>query len=111
MLTLETGCGLSLTGLSTTQDRITALTIMMSRETTRMTSQSGIGADDRERDIDRNQHRLVGERVEIGAERGRHAEALGQKAVDRVADAGGEEQAERDPHFIGCDRPDHHRHQ
>ena len=60
---------------------------MMSRETTRITIQSGITAGDAERDVDRHDQHLVGERIEIGAELGRHAEALGEEAVDRVADA------------------------
>ena len=66
---------------------------------------------DAERHVDRHDQHLVGQRIEIGAELGLHAEALGQEAVDRVADAGGEEQQERQAHLSGGDRPDDHRHQ
>ena len=66
---------------------------------------------DPERDIDRDQHRLVGERIEIGAELGRHAEAFRQEPVHGVADAGGEKQGECDLHLARSDRPDHDRHQ
>ena len=49
-------------------------------------------AGDAQRNIDRHDQRLVGERVEIGAELARHVEALGKKAIDRVADPGRQEQ-------------------
>ena len=88
-----------------------APTIMMSRDTTRITSQRGITPVMPSVDVDRDDQRLVGERIEIGAELGRHAEALGEEAVDGVADAGGEEQQERDPHLARRDRPDDDRHQ
>ena len=97
MLSLETRSGLTLSGLPTSQDSMTAPTIMISRDTTRITSQPRDFPVDPERDIDRNDQRLVGERVEIGAEHGGHVEALGEKAVDGVADAGGEEQHEGRP--------------
>src|SRR5262249_15494865 len=52
-----------------------------------------------------------GEGVEVGPELGPHAERLGEKTVDGIADAGSEEQDECDPHLACRDRPDHDRHQ
>jgi len=72
---------------------------------------AGFAVGAAERHIDRHDHRLVGERIEIGAKLGRHAEALGEKAVDRVADAGCQEQQEGNPHLAGGDRPNQDRHQ
>ena len=69
--------------------------IMMSRETTRITSEIGKRAGDAKRDIDRHDQRLVGQRVEIGAKLARHVEALGEKAVHRIADPGNQEQRKR----------------
>src|SRR5664279_2128942 len=66
---------------------------------------------DAEGKVDRDDQRLVGERIEIGTQFGGHAEALGEKAVDGVAHAGGQEQHEGNPHRAGRDRPDHDRHQ
>src|SRR6185369_15770707 len=68
-------------------------------------------APDAERDEDRHQQRLVGERVEQGAQLARHVEPLGEKAVDGVADAGNDEDREGDFHLAGNDRPDDDRHQ
>ena len=94
VLSLDTSSGLILSGLPISQDKHDAPTIMMSRDTTRMTSQRGITSVMPSVTIDRDDQRLVGQRIEIGAELARHAEALGEKAVDRVAHAGGEEQQE-----------------
>src|SRR5439155_19616829 len=69
------------------------------------------GLRDAERDIDGNQHGLIGERIEVGTQFGSHAEPLGEISVDRVADTGGEEQHESDGHLAGHDGPDHDRHQ
>ena len=66
---------------------------------------------DAERDVDRNDQHLVGERIEIGAELGGHAEALGEEAVDRIADGGHHEQQERNAHLAGRDRPHDDGHQ
>src|SRR4029079_976672 len=68
-------------------------------------------APDSERDIDRDQQRLVGERIEQGAQFALHVEALGQEAVDGVADACNDEDCEGNPHLAGDDRPDDDRHQ
>ena len=83
----------------------------MSRDTTRMTIQQRDHLGDAERHVDRDDQHLVGQRIEIGAEFGLHAEALGQEAVDRVADGGGQEQQEGQPHLSAGDRPDDHRHE
>jgi hypothetical protein len=64
-----------------------------------------------ERDVDRDQHRLVRERIKIGTELGAHAKALGQKAVDGVGDAGCQEQGKCEAHLACRDRPNHDRHQ
>src|SRR3954468_6242407 len=61
--------------------------------------------------VDRDDERLVSERVEIRAERARHVEALGEEAVDGVTDARRQEQHERNPHGARIDRPDDDRHQ
>src|ERR1051326_7026907 len=66
---------------------------------------------DAERHVDRHDQGLVGERIEIGAEFARHVEALGQEAVDGVADAGDHEQREGGEHLSRNNRPDHDRHQ
>ena len=83
----------------------------MSRDTTRMTIQRGTAPQIPSATIDRDQQRLVGQRIEQGAQFARHVEALGEKAVDRVADAGDDEDRERDFHLAGGDRPDDDRHQ
>ncbi len=84
--------------------------IMMSRETTRMTSEIGKRGGDTKRNVNRNDQRLVGQRIDVGAEFARHMEALGEKAVDGVADAGGQKQKKSNAHLAGRDRPDHDRH-
>src|SRR4029077_20006593 len=66
---------------------------------------------DAEGDVNRNQHGLVGERVEVSAELGCHPEAFGEEAVDGIADPGGEKQHEGHAHLARRDRPDHDRHQ
>ena len=95
----DTGSGLTGIGLPTSHDSMKPLMIMMSRETTRMTSEIGSAPAIAERDIDRHDQRLVGQRIEIGAELARHAEALGQEAVDGVAHPGRQEQKERGAHL------------
>ena len=65
---------------------------MTSRETTRMASQPGSTPTTDKRHVDRDEQRLVGERVDIGAELAAHVEAPGDEAVDRVRNAGGDEQ-------------------
>ena len=68
-------------------------------------------AERAERQIDPDQQRLVGERVEIGAELGRGVQSLGQEAVDRIADACKHEKPEREHEIAGYDQIDHDRHQ
>ncbi len=69
------------------------------------------GAGDPERHIDRYDQRLVGQRIEIGAELARHVKALGEEAVDGVADPGHQEQRKGRQHIPRRDRPDDDRHQ
>ena len=99
VLTFEIMRGRTGIGLPISQDSMNAPTIMMSRDTTRMTSQQRQRAGDAQRHIDRDDQRLVGQRIEIGAELARHVEALGEKAVDGVADPGDQEQHKGDPHL------------
>src|ERR1700688_952404 len=68
-------------------------------------------AGDAERNVDRYDQRLVGQGIEIGAELARHVEALGEEAIDAVADPGRQEQEKGDAHPARRDRPDHDRHQ
>jgi len=83
---------------------------MMSRETTRITIQRGM-APDAQCHVDRDQERLVGERVEESTQLARHVEALGQEAIDGVADAGDQEHTERNLHLARHDGPDDDRDQ
>src|SRR5262249_39939932 len=67
-------------------------------------------APDAERDVDRHQQRFVGEGIEQRTELAGHIESLGEEAIDRVADAGNDEDREGQFHLLGGDRPDHDGH-
>ena len=62
-----------------------------------------------ERDIDRDQQRLVGDRVEIGAELGVPAIALGKEAVGRVGQTREQEHEKCRQHLVRDDQPYHQR--
>src|SRR6185437_3787255 len=55
--------------------------------------------------------RFVSQGVEQRAELARHVEALGEKAVDRIADPGDDEDHKGDLHLAGSDGPDDDRDQ
>ena len=57
-------------------------TIITSRDNDEDRQPGRKGADEAERDVDRDEQRLVGERVEHGAELAAHVEALGDEAVE-----------------------------
>ena len=63
-----------------------------------------------ERNIDADDQELVGERVEIGAELGLPVVALGEVAVDGIADAGTDEHEEGASGLAGEQHPEDHRH-
>jgi hypothetical protein len=63
------------------------------------------------RNIDRHQQRLVGERIEIGAELAAPTPAAGDGAIDAVADAGHDEGEEGEAEGLRDDQPDGDRHQ
>ena len=71
----------------------------------------GQRARDAQRDIDRDDQRLVGQRIDQSAKLARHMKALGEKAVDGVADPGSHEEEKGGPHLARRDRPDHNRHE
>ena len=96
--------GLIATGRSISQESMIAATIMTSRDTTTMASQPGSTPTTDRRDVDRDEERLVGERVDIGAELAAHVEAPGDEAVDRVRDSRHDEQEEGQR---PCALPDH----
>ena len=66
---------------------------------------------DAQRDEDRDEQQLVGERIEIGAELRRPAEALGEKAVDAVRDARDDEGEECRLRLSRNQEPENDRHQ
>src|SRR5262249_28094578 len=109
VLSLETRSGLSAMGLSTSHDKITALTIMMSRETTRMTSQPGMASAMPSATQIETSMALSARGSGWG--RGPPADRVGENPVAGRADAGGEEQADGAPPRARRDRPDHDRHQ
>ena len=110
VFSLETSSGRISHGHARAADStITPPTITRSRNTTRMASQSGSTCHRGQRDIHRHQQRLVGHRVEQRAHRVASAVAAGQPAVERVGQAGGEEQEERRDQLLQHE-PDRHRH-
>ena len=62
-----------------------------------------------ERAEDRDEQRLVGDRVEIGAELGGGVEALGDEAVGRVRQPGEDEEHRRLDEAVGDHQPDDQR--
>ena len=68
-------------------------------------------AGNAERNVDRHDQRLVSQRIDERAELAGHVEALGDEAVDRIADPGRQKQKEGGPHLPRHDRPDHDRDQ
>ena len=68
-------------------------------------------AGDAERNVNRHDERLVGQRIEVFAELARHVEVFGEEAVDGIADPGRQEQEKGNTHLSRRDRPDHDRHQ
>src|SRR3984957_12515611 len=68
-------------------------------------------APDTKRHIDRDQQRLVRERIEQRPQFAGHIEALGEKTVDRVANARDDEDRKSDFHLVGGNRPHDNRHQ
>ncbi len=61
-------------------------------------------------DEDADQQRLVGERIEITAQHRSCVELLGQESVQRVGQAGGDEQPEREPDPVRDNEPHDDRH-
>ena len=92
------------TGRDRTQDSTKAPTMRMSRLTTAITSHRQM-AGKAQSDIDADQQRLVGDRVEIGAELAVPAKALGEEAVGGVGQSRQQEQQEGRLHLVGDDQP------
>ena len=63
------------------------------------------------RHVDRNDQNLICQGIKVGTDLGRHSEALGQKAVDAVADASNQKEDKCNRHLVRSDGPDHYRHQ
>jgi hypothetical protein len=93
-LTFETGSGLTGIGLPTSQDSMKPEMIMMSRETTRMTSEIGNTPAMPSARRSTRSAPCRPKRIEECAEFACHVEALGEEAVDRVADPGCKEKKE-----------------
>ena len=89
VLSFDTQTGRISTGLSSSQETSTATgsSRLGTRRDREPGGQNGVNG---QRNIDRNQQRLVGERIEIGAEFRAQIEFFGDKAVDRVGNAGQE---------------------
>src|SRR5205814_4817981 len=64
-----------------------------------------------QRDIDADEHRLVGRRVEECADPGASVEALGDEPVERVRDASGEEDPKGSAVTSGHYQPNRNRYQ
>ena len=105
------GSGWIATGRPISQESMIAPMIMMSRDTTTMASQPGSTPMTASADVDRDEQRLVGDGVEIGAELGAHVEAPGDEAVDGVRSACHDEQQEGSRPLPLPDHDDHEGHE
>ena len=95
-------------GRSMSHDSSTASRIRISRLTTATTSHKGISSAHRKGDVDADDQDLVGQRVEIGAKLACPLEALGEIAVDGVADSCQEKHEERGPRVAVDKQPEDH---